>query len=336
MIFFDRRGNYKNYKFTGIDINAIIRIPSSLKYTESDEGYYILRNEQMPTISVELRSDTFEECILEIPFYLAYYKEKKILQKQSTYDVFSKCDVLKIKVPQKRKTSPESQSEMLSETQVITSVSMIDGGLSEDDNEALGLANSVMSLLALQTKLPFDDELRSNFSSLNRLSHRVKDQRVRYRIEDAIAAYREKQNELEKNAELAAQRAKAEMEEKAQKEAAKLKAEQDSIATVQKQEAEKQQKRNIWMIIGGIFLAIALFVGNQVSQTFRNKSAQKNMEELARRAEEKAKREARQKINSRISNAKSDARRKARQMVNDGVKSVRSGKIKKDGKGIKI
>ena len=196
VIFFDRYGNYKNYKFTGINIDAILRIPSNLKYVESSEGYHILRHDQMPIISAEFRSGENQDCTLEIPIYLAYYKRTGLIRKKSIYDVFAQCGVLKVKVS-KRNSVSDVQNTGRSESQTITSSTVIEGEMQEDDNEALGLANSVMSLLRLQTKLPFDDELKSNFSNLNRLSHKVKDDRVRSRVEEAIEAYREKQKELE-------------------------------------------------------------------------------------------------------------------------------------------
>lgn len=331
VIFFDRYGNYKNYKFTGINIDAILRIPSNLKYVESSEGYHILRHDQMPIISAEFRSGENQDCTLEIPIYLAYYKRTGLIRKKSIYDVFAQCGVLKVKVS-KRNSVSDVQNTGRSESQTITSSTVIEGEMQEDDNEALGLANSVMSLLRLQTKLPFDDELKSNFSNLNRLSHKVKDDRVRSRVEEAIEAYREKQNELE----MVEEAKKEEADRLIMEEKEKERARQDSIAEAQKIETEKQQKRNLWMIIGGVILAVALFVGNQLAQTLRNKRTEKNMHDLARQAEEKAKRQARQRIQTKINKAEYEAKRKSRELVNDGIKSMRNGKNKNNNKGVSI
>lgn len=331
VIFFDRYGNYKNYKFTGINIDAILRIPSNLKYVESSEGYHILRHDQMPIISAEFRSGENQDCTLEIPIYLAYYKRTGLIRKKSIYDVFAQCGVLKVKVS-KRNSVSDVQNTGRSESQTITSSTVIEGEMQEDDNEALGLANSVMSLLCLQTKLPFDDELKSNFSNLNRLSHKVKDDRVRSRVEEAIEAYREKQKELE----MVEEAKKEEADRLIMEEKEKERARQDSIAEAQKIETEKQQKRNLWMIIGGVILAVALFVGNQLAQTLRNKRTEKNMHDLARQAEEKAKRQARQRIQTKINKAEYEAKRKSRELVNDGIKSMRNGKNKNNNKGVSI
>ena len=116
----------------------------------------------------------------------------------------------------------------------------------------------------------------------------------------------------------------------------KERARQDSIAEAQKIETEKQQKRNLWMIIGGVILAVALFVGNQLAQTLRNKRTEKNMHDLARQAEEKAKRQARQRIQTKINKAEYEAKRKSRELVNDGIKSMRNGKNKNNNKGVSI
>lgn len=329
VIFFDRTGNYKNYKFTGLNIETI-KIPSNLKYTESEEGFHILRTNQMPTIKAGLRMDNIQSGTLDVPVYLAYYKEKKFLQKQSTYDVFTKCGVLKVKIS-KAKNVQEMQNNNRSINQTVITTDEIEGGVDGDDEEALGLANSVMSLLELQTKLPFDDELRSDFANLNKLSHKVKNQSIVFRVGNALEAYRSKQRELEDEEE----KAKKDAEQKALEEAAKAKAEQDSIIAAQKEDAEKQQKRNMWMIIGGIILAVALFVGNQVMQTLRNRRTERITRDMAKRAEQEAKRQAQNRIRSQIRNTEYETRRKSKDMLNKGIGKIVNGKSKKNN-GFKI
>ena len=50
----------------------------------------------------------------------------------------------------------------------------------------------------------------------------------------------------------------------------------EKIAQVEK----TKKQRNFWMIVGGVLLAILLFVGNQTFQHFRNVKNQKNMMDM--------------------------------------------------------
>ena len=71
----------------------------------------------------------------------------------------------------------------------------------------------------------------------------------------------------------------------------RIKAEQDSIMAAQIAAEEEQKERNLWMIIGGVILAIAMFVGNQLAQTFRTRRTEKKMSDMAKHAEEAQKSE---------------------------------------------
>lgn len=337
VVFFDRTGNYKNYAFTGISPEAI-RIPDNLNYSASSEGYYILRPNQKTTLSAKFRSDNTLESSLDIPIYLAYYKEKSkgffgLGKSPSSYELFAACGVLKVKLLQKQK---EAKGDIVSKSETIVSSSTIDGSFSEVDDKALRLANSVLSLLEKQTKLPLDEELNSDFSNLKSLSFEVKDERVQAKVDMAIQAYREKKEKLENKAEMAALRAKEEAARQAYLDSLRSKAEQDSIDAARIAAEKEQKERNLWMIIGGIILAIAMFVGNQLAQTLRTRRTEKKMSDMAKHAEEEAKRRAQQKINSKLSRAQYDVRRKAREMVNDGIKNVKNGKNRKGNKGVTI
>ena len=337
VVFFDRTGNYKNYAFTGINPEAI-RIPDNLNYSASSEGYYILRPNQMTTLLAKFRSNNTQVSSLDIPIYLAYYKEKSkgflgIGKRPSSYELFAACGILKVKLLQEQK---KEEGKIVSKSETIVSSSTIDGSFSEADDKALRLANSVISLLDKQTKLPLDEELSSDFSSLKSLSFEVKDERVMARVEMAIQAYREKKEELENKAEMAVLKAKEEAARQAYLDSLRIKAEQDSIIAAQKAAEEEQKERNLWMIIGGVILAIAMFVGNQLAQTFRARRTERKMSDMAKHAEEEAKRRAQQKIHSKLSKAQYDVRRKSREMVNDGIKNVKNSKNRKGNKGVTI
>ena len=91
--------------------------------------------------------------------------------------------------------------------------------------------------------------------------------------------------------------------------------------------AEKEKKRNLWMIIGGIVLAILAFIGNQVFQGIRNKRNQMRMmnmqQNIADKAEAEAKRQARNAIRTQRNRIEAGAKRK----VSDAVRSKSTIKI---------
>lgn len=82
---------------------------------------------------------------------------------------------------------------------------------------------------------------------------------------------------------------------------------------------EAKKQRNIWMIVGGILLAILMFVGNQVFQHFRNLRNQKSLEDMqnniARRAEDEAKRRTRNMVRGNVNQVQNAARQKGNDIV---------------------
>lgn len=96
---------------------------------------------------------------------------------------------------------------------------------------------------------------------------------------------------------------------------------------------ESKKRRTIWMIIGGILLAIIMFVGNQFFQYFRNLRSQKGIEEMQARivkqAESDAKRRARGLAHNHMAKMRNTARGKAVKAVNSSINNVTKGKGKK-------
>lgn len=106
---------------------------------------------------------------------------------------------------------------------------------------------------------------------------------------------------------------------------------------------DAKKRRNIWMIIGGILLAILMFIGNIFFQQFRQmrniKSMQDAQDKIAKRAENEARRRAQSLARSKISRVQGQVRQKSRDAVRNGVKSgvnnVKKG-IGKNNKGLSI
>lgn len=93
---------------------------------------------------------------------------------------------------------------------------------------------------------------------------------------------------------------------------------------------DAKKRRNIWMIIGGILLAILMFVGNHFLQQFRNLRNQKGIEEMQARivkqAENDAKRRARSLAHNHMAKARNAARGNVTKTVNNGIDKITKGK----------
>ena len=148
-----------------------------------------------------------------------------------------------------------------------------------------------------------------------------------------MSDYDAKKQELEAKAELDAQKAQEAAEQEAKLERVIAQARQDSINAMAEQKAEQQQKRNLWMIIGGVALAILGFVGNQVLQHFRNLKNQKNImqmqQSMAQKAQEEAKRRTESLIKSQSQKAVNEVKSKTKESLKANVGKVTKNKKSK-------
>lgn len=323
VVFFDRTGNYEdNMEFSGINTDAFM-IPKEVKYKVSKDGYFLLNDN--PTLSMELKSG--ENAELSIPLFIAHYEGKR------RYKVFSRCEDLKINLSKKKSLRVQDTSTQQLTTQTITTQEEMDG-TDADVAVANSLINRINGLLAEQEEYPFSDELKQAISSLREISYRPIDSNLSSRIGEVLSACNLKEKELKAEAKAAEDAAAKNAELQAKLAEEQAQARQDSIATAAQQKAEEDRKQNLWLIIGGVILAILAFVGNQTFQHFRNVKNQKSImdmqQNVVRRAEDEAKRRARNMARSQINRVQGEARRKTRSAINDGI-----GKIGKKGKGNK-
>lgn len=319
VIFFDKVGNFgDNIEFSGIDIEAFMR-PSNINYSGTRDGYFILN--ENPTMSLELKST--QSAKLSIPMYLAHYEGKK------HYKVFCRCENLVIKIPSKKTAGISFGETSLFTTQTITSQEEIEGSFTDVD-EANILINKISDLLNEQDEYPFSDELKQAISSLRDKSYRITDNKVSSKINEVLAICKLKEDELKGNAKAMEETAKREAELEAKRAEEQAKAHQDSIAAAAKLQAEKEKKQNLWLIIGGVVLAILAFIGNQIFQHIRNVKNQKSImdmqETVVKRAENEAKRRARNMAQSQINRVQGEARRKTRNAITDGVGKIGKNK----------
>lgn len=311
IVFFDRIGVLgDNMEFSGMNADAIM-IPGGVNYTPSRDGYFLLNDN--PTI--ELTSS--ESTELSIPMFLAHYEGKR------RYKIFSRCDDLAVKLAinsVNKVTRQDTQTIITQEFEEEFS----------DIDEANILINKVSDLLSEQDEYPFTDELRQAISSLRDRSYRITDRKVSSTISELLSSCKSKEDELKDKANRKAAAAAREAELQAKLAEERALARQDSIAAVAQQKAEKEKKRNLWLIIGGVILAILGFVGNQTLQHFRNLKNQRSIMEMqenaVRRAENEAKRRARNSVQRQANKVQYDAKRKVRNIINDNIDGKRKGK----------
>ena len=309
VLFFDWIGVRKDIKFTG-ETPSAVAFPAKATYKKSNDGYFIV--EQKPYLTFDIEPNGANS--FSIPLYLAHYEGKQ------HYKILGSCGNLEVQFPgpsaqqpsatrstgNKRPTQPSSTSEFIE----------ADEEISEFDDEALNLINSIMSSLPFQDTLPMEGTLERKVNNLVDLQSKIKNDDISNKIEATLAAYNGKKKELEKHkAEMEKQQAddnafmgcstKEDFERYMKqhpngKHVEESKAKVDELEAKAKQEEDSKKKRTIWMIIGGVLLAILLFVGNQVLQSFRNKRTQRNMMQMQRDAVNKAKTAASNKAQGEI------------------------------------
>ena len=321
VVFFDRTGNYEdNMEFSGINTEAFM-IPKEINYPVSKDGYFLLNDN--PTLSLELKSS--ETAKLSIPIFLAHYEGKR------RYKIFSRCEDLVVNVSRKRSANPNTQDKTMSQqiSQTITSQEEIEGGLSETE-EAEILINKIKDILPDQEEFPFSSELEQAISSLRNISYRLKGGELSSKVNDVLSECKAKETRLKEEAKTAAKNA----ELLAKEEARQAQARQDSIAAAAQLKAEEDKKMNLWLIIGGVALAILGFAGNQALQHFRNAKNQKNIMDMqanvVKQAEDEAKRRAKNMTLHQVNNVRDEAKRNTRNVIKEGI-----GKVNNKGKGKK-
>lgn len=300
-VFFDGNGG-NGVEFHGKPTSKF-QVPAGVTYKRSADGFFLIHEEAMPSLTFDVGKKT--DAVLSIPVYLAHYEKRK------KYNVFAKCNDLQIplKAPatsagggqgtsQNGKKIVGYREEVGYEEEIVDDgggQSYVEGGgaLSDEmgggagggmspDEEAKILMERIEQLMPLETGNTLSENIMGSINQLNALSSKISDPELRAKANQTLSDGYGK---------------KAQLEQAAQD---KEKAKNDSIAAEQKAEADKAQSRNLWMIIGGIALAILGFVGNQVMQHFRSLKNLKNMEAMQANAMKKAEDEAKKRTEEAI------------------------------------
>lgn len=322
VMFFDRTGGFSNNVSITNMVPEAFMVPSNVNYERSSDGFFVVQDYPSITFTAKGTSD------INIPVYLAYHPKK------GKYSLFSKCKGMKIHLSASNSASRQQGSSQITQ-QTVTSTTEIEA----DNTAALKVMESIRlarELLSEADKLPFSESLQDEIRFIRIQKREITDAGILSQISDVLQTYEDKKASLEENASSAQMAAQQEADARAQREADKMQARNDSIMAAQQEQAEKEKKRNLWMIIGGVILAILAFIGNQVFQTFRNNRNQKNMMNLQQHIADKAEAEAKRRARNAIRSTTNQTVNKAKGEVREAVRKKTTIKVNGKSKNLSI
>ena len=295
---------------------ATFMVPAALRYEESADGFFILGQSSPVVFSRESNEST----AISMPVFIAIYEGK-----QSYKLVASVREPLEVELAE---VAPRPTVASSSETQVVAITSeVVEEGDNADVVNALSSIDMVRQMLAVATELPLSQQLQMETYNLRSLKSRITDQEVIEKINKVLLEYADKEKELGEKQKASEQQARAEQQALAAQQKQEEMERLQEIEQRAAQQEEKQQKRTLWMVIGGAILMVLCFVGNAVFRHFKDLSNQRSMMEmqnsLARQAEQAAVRQSQAML-----------RNKTHKLVNVGKNKMRE-KIKETGKNSK-
>ena len=363
-MFFDRAGDYTGIEFAASSFATEPFLVNSdvMAYERSNDGYFIIEDaEQELRFSLHINRAT-----ISIPIYLACY-EKTRFKRHGRYKVFARCDnlIVTLKKTSSRTTTRGGNVDQNDDTEedvVIDEEVMADDGMSKEDEVRIRLQRFEGLLLAGVVT----EELKRAAVALEDLQYQISDDQLKEQISSALQSYDEmakpviidpwptqKDSIKRKMSYIRDQLAKIDdlpesdrgdlkaMSTQLLKSSYDIKDRDSELAREMKQTAEdcdkafkkiedSAKRRNMWLIIGGVLLAVLMFVGGQVAQHLRNKknmaSIQNTQAEITKRAENEARRRAQGAVRSKISRVESEVRNKSRDAVRNGINGIIKGK----------
>ena len=329
--FFDWVGVRKDMKFTGETPSAIC-FPANASYKKSSDGYFIV--EHRPSLSFDLETD--EAKVLSIPVYLAHYEGTRC------YKLLCFCGKLEVNIPQETSSQPKGPRDPSGQSEI--DALQYEEEFSEYNDEALNLIKSINKRLPYQDTLPMESTLEKMMENLVGLQSKIKNEDIVKMIDEAQDAYNSKKKELEK----AIAKSNKQKEDndafngcitKEQYElylkqhpngihVEEAKSKIDELDDQAEKDKADKKKRTIWMIIGGVLLAILLFVGNQVLQSFRSIRTQRSMmkmqEDATKRAQNMAQNKAKGEIRKQTSKATGQVKKKGQSIIRGTTDKVKN------------
>lgn len=313
VVVFDKVGNYGKVKWSGLNPSAFM-VPSGMSHDYSEDGFYIF-GESVPIVFTT-RGVTQKE--IRLPLFIAVYEKK-----QHYKIIESGTQSLNITIGSSTSKKRSSQSGTEVEQIAVHSSEELEED-NDDVTKALTSIRMIRQLLETETELPFSQTIIMELSNLRSIQDRVKDPEVLSKINDVFLEFNNKEHELkeaQKAASLSAQAQEQNLiaQQKAEEEAKMKEAEEKA-----KLQEEKQQKRTLWMIIGGVILAVLGFVANAVFKYFREIKNQKSImqmqESLSKQAEHEAGRRTREIVRNKVHKVANDGKNKIRNSIKESNK----------------
>lgn len=314
VVIFDRIGDFGKTKWSGLSPEAFM-IPAGLSYDMTSDGYYILGESQ----PIEFHKQNNTKVNVKMPIYIAVYDKKQnyriVAAGKTPLSVSS--SVSGASRAGKRDGNHEGAE---TERIAITSSKEIDAD-NADITSALSSIDMIRELLDRETEVPFSQTLQMEVYNLHSLKKQIKESEVVNKINDVLLMCSNKENELKEAQNQSAIAAKTQEQALIQQQKQEAEAQQKAADEKAREQEEKQQKRTLWMIVGGVILAILTFVGNSVFKHFRDIRNQKNImqmqESLARQAEHEAGRRSREIIRNKAHQVANKGRNRLRDSMNN-------------------
>lgn len=321
VIFFDRTGGFaKDVSIANMVPDAFM-VPSNVTYEHSSDGFFVVQSN--PTLMFVSRGNSE----INIPLYLAHHA------KRGKYTLFSKSKGMKIRL------SPVLVSAHSGSSQTSQQTNKSTAELEADNTDVIKVLESIKlakELLAEADRLPYSETLLDEIDYLRRQKRELTDPSLLSQINEVLDLYEETKSSLEAKAEAEQIAAQQEADSLAKREAEALQAKNDSITAVQQKQAEKDKKRNMWMIIGGVILAVLAFIGNQVFQSIRNSKNQRNMLNIQQGIANKAEAEAKKRARRAVRNATNRTVNQAKNEVRGAVRKRMTIKVNGKSKNLSI
>ncbi len=322
VVIFDRIGAVGKDIWKGLSPTAFM-VPDGLSYEKTPEGFYILN--QLPTI--EFRKENADQVNINFPLYIAVYEKKHsyriVSSSKQPFSVSSAID--------KGKSGLRTGSRTGTEIERVAVVSSEELEAENSDiTNALSSIETVKELLSRETEIPFSTTFQMAIYNLRSIRSQIKEPDIIKKIDDVFLLCSDKEQEIKESRNQSAIAAKAEEQALLQQQKQEAEAQQKESEEKARIQEEKQQKRTLWMIIGGVILAVLGFIGNAVFKHFRDirnqKSIMQMQESIAKQAQHEAGRRSREIIRNKAHQMANIGRGKLRDTMNGTSKQTKNTK----------
>lgn len=324
VVFFDRVGDFGNTKWNGIAPRAFT-VPSGISYDWSHDGYYILGETTFPLSFIKTATGPIE---VNLPLYLAVY------QKKHAYKLIgASTKPLKISIGSKPGKTVSKSVRAGTQTEHIEVRSSVEIEADNDETtKALSSIRMVSQLLEMENDVPFSQTLQMEIYNLSSLKERLKDPIILEKINEVLFKCNEKEQMLKESRKEAALASETQEQELMVRQKAEETARQKEAEEKAELKEAQQQKRTLWMIIGGVILGVLGFIGNGIFRHFRDLRNQKSImqmqDSLARQASHEATRRSREIVRNKAHQMTNKGKSMVRKSLNERNKSKKNSDIK--------